>query len=82
VNPCIVGEVIYVGRSFVDATAYHKFTENAAPAFGSTLSATLDAFQGVRPYVSGSAINDYLFKAWDENPVSHSPNHLVSQEHP
>ncbi|KAJ8595801.1 hypothetical protein M405DRAFT_857037 [Rhizopogon salebrosus TDB-379] len=51
------------------STAHHKLTENIAPAFGSTLSATLDAFQGVRPYVSGSAINDYLFKAWAEDPA-------------
>lgn len=51
------------------STAHHKLTENDAPAFGSTLSATLDAFQGLRPYVTGSAINDYLFKAWAEDPT-------------
>ncbi|OAX34369.1 hypothetical protein K503DRAFT_774634 [Rhizopogon vinicolor AM-OR11-026] len=68
----VIGTSPAPSNAMMDAlrvTAYHKFTENAAPAFGSTLSATLDAFQGVRPHVSGSAINDYLFKAWDENPV-------------
>ena len=49
--------------------AHHKLTENGAPAFGSTHSATLDAFQGVRPYVTRSEINDYLFKAWAEDPT-------------
>ncbi|KAG0700975.1 hypothetical protein DFH29DRAFT_982902 [Suillus ampliporus] len=51
------------------STAYHKFTEKASPAFSSTLSATLDAFQGMRPGVFGSNINGYLSKAWAEDPA-------------
>ncbi|KAG1807297.1 uncharacterized protein BJ212DRAFT_1387541 [Suillus subaureus] len=51
------------------STAHHKLTENYSPAFSSTLSTTLDAFNGIRPNVSGSSIDDYLFKAWAENPV-------------
>ncbi|KAG2036676.1 hypothetical protein BDR03DRAFT_959148, partial [Suillus americanus] len=48
---------------------HHKLTENYSPAFSSTLSATLDAFNGIRPGVSGSSIDDYLFKAWAEDPT-------------
>jgi hypothetical protein len=29
------------------STAHHKLTENYSPAFSSTLSATLDAFNGL-----------------------------------
>lgn len=50
-------------------TAHHKLTENYSPAFSSTLSATLDAFNGIRPGVSGSVVDDYLFKAWGEDPA-------------
>ncbi|KAG2339345.1 hypothetical protein BDR05DRAFT_840741, partial [Suillus weaverae] len=50
-------------------TAYHKLTENNSPAFSSTLSATLDAFNGIRPGVSGSSVDDYLSKAWAEDPA-------------
>ncbi|KAG1766885.1 hypothetical protein EV702DRAFT_980520 [Suillus placidus] len=50
-------------------TAHHKLTENDSPAFSSTLSATLDAFNGIRPGVSGSSIDDYLSKAWAEDPA-------------
>ncbi|KAG1736398.1 uncharacterized protein EDB91DRAFT_1224725 [Suillus paluster] len=51
------------------STAHQKLTENASPAFSSTLSTTLDAFQGIRPGVSGSSIDDYLSKAWAEDPA-------------
>ncbi|KAG1840313.1 hypothetical protein C8R48DRAFT_679605 [Suillus tomentosus] len=51
------------------STAHHKLTENYSPAFSSTLSATLDAFNGIRPGVSGSVVDDYLFKAWAEDPA-------------
>jgi hypothetical protein len=51
------------------STAHHKLTQNVAPAFGSTLSATLDAFQGMRHDVSGAAMSDYLVKAWAEDPA-------------
>ncbi|KAG1743657.1 uncharacterized protein EDB91DRAFT_1125272 [Suillus paluster] len=51
------------------STVHQKLTENASPAFSSTLSTTLDAFQGIRPGVSGSSIDDYLSKAWAEDPA-------------
>jgi len=51
------------------STSHHKLTENYSPAFSSTLSATLDAFNGIRPGVFGSSVDDYLFKAWAENPA-------------
>ncbi|KAG2065503.1 hypothetical protein BDR04DRAFT_1032578 [Suillus decipiens] len=51
------------------STAHHKLTENESPAFSSTLSATLDAFNGIRPGVSGSSVDNYLFKAWAEDPA-------------
>ncbi|KAG2142792.1 uncharacterized protein EDB93DRAFT_1105456 [Suillus bovinus] len=51
------------------STAHHKLTENDSPAFSSTLSATLDAFNGIHPEVSRSAIDDYLLKAWAEDPA-------------
>ncbi|KAG2062726.1 hypothetical protein BDR04DRAFT_1235663, partial [Suillus decipiens] len=41
----------------------------SSPAFSSTLSATLDAFNGIRPGVSGSSVDNYLFKAWAEDPA-------------
>ncbi|KAG2137052.1 hypothetical protein DEU56DRAFT_736974 [Suillus clintonianus] len=51
------------------STAHHKLTENVSPAFSSTLSATLDAFQGIRPGVSGYFVDSYLSKAWPEDPA-------------
>ena len=45
------------------------FTENGSPAYASTLSPTLNAFQSLKPYVSGSNIS-YLFeKSWNEDPT-------------
>ncbi|KAG1859316.1 hypothetical protein DFJ58DRAFT_780621 [Suillus subalutaceus] len=43
------------------STAHHKLTENYSPAF--------NAFNGIRPGVSGSSIDDYLCKAWAEDPA-------------
>ncbi|KAG1762186.1 hypothetical protein EDD22DRAFT_892930 [Suillus occidentalis] len=51
------------------STAHRKLTENYSPAFSSTLSATLDAFNGIRPGVSGSSVDAYLFQAWAEDPA-------------
>lgn len=51
------------------ATANRAYTANGAPAFSSTLSPTLDAFNGLRPGVPGSHIFDLLDKAWAEDPL-------------
>ncbi|KAH7907623.1 hypothetical protein BJ138DRAFT_1129038 [Hygrophoropsis aurantiaca] len=50
-------------------TAHHTLTENDAPAFSSTLSPTLDAFQGLRPFTKGKEVDRYLEKAWAEDPA-------------
>ncbi|KAH7922572.1 hypothetical protein BV22DRAFT_1197329 [Leucogyrophana mollusca] len=49
-------------------TAHHTFTGNGAPAFNSTLSPTLDAFQGMGPFTNGEKVHQYLTKAWAEDP--------------
>ncbi|KAH7922325.1 hypothetical protein BV22DRAFT_1017531 [Leucogyrophana mollusca] len=49
-------------------TSHHRFTENGAPAFSSTLSPTLDAFQGVGPFTKGKDVDLYLERAWAEDP--------------
>lgn len=51
------------------ATSYHTFTTNGAPAFSSTFSATLDAFNGLRPGADGSRIHTLLQRSWAEDPV-------------
>lgn len=48
-------------------TANRTFTENLAPAYSSTGSPTLDAFQFVKPRVSKPQLNTYLKNAWDED---------------
>ncbi|KAH7887290.1 hypothetical protein F5I97DRAFT_1935481 [Phlebopus sp. FC_14] len=67
-------ETMKVGPSnaMMDAlkgTAHHKLTENAAPAFSSTLSSTLDAFLGLRSGTSVQSIDQFLEKAWAEDPA-------------
>ncbi|KAH9975635.1 hypothetical protein BJV74DRAFT_967795 [Russula compacta] len=59
-------------NAFVDALksiAHHKFTRNRAPAFSSTLSSTLDAFQSLSAQMSTATIDSVLSKAWDEDPA-------------
>jgi len=51
------------------ATANQTFTENFAPAYSSTYSPTLDAFQFLKDHVSVPKFNAYLKSAWDEDPA-------------
>ena len=48
---------------------HRKYTQNAAPAFSSTLSPTLDAFHSLSSYMAKGKINMVLSKAWEEDPV-------------
>ncbi|KZT74086.1 hypothetical protein DAEQUDRAFT_761537 [Daedalea quercina L-15889] len=50
------------------ATVHRTFTDNGAPAYSSTLSPTLDAFQVLRPRAQGKDIPRYLEAAWKEDP--------------
>jgi len=51
------------------SVAHHKFTQNGAPAFSSTLSSTLDAFQCLSTDMSPERIDDLLAEAWEEDPA-------------
>ncbi|KAI0301089.1 hypothetical protein B0F90DRAFT_1817122 [Multifurca ochricompacta] len=51
------------------SVAHHKHTRNAAPAFSSTLSHTLDAFQSLSVQMPTERINAVLSKAWEEDPT-------------
>ncbi|KAI0252129.1 hypothetical protein BJV78DRAFT_1125031 [Lactifluus subvellereus] len=51
------------------SVVHHKYTQNAAPAFSSTLSSTLDAFQSLSAGMSIAKINSVLDKAWQEDPA-------------
>lgn len=51
------------------SVAHHKYTQNAAPAFSSTLSSTLDAFQSLSARMPIERINSVLDKAWQEDPA-------------
>lgn len=58
--------------TFMDAlksVAHHKITENGAPAFGSTLSSTLDAFQSLSVDMDTLTIDGVLARAWAEDPA-------------
>ena len=44
------------------------FTENGAPAYNSTNSAILDAFNNLSTYTPGSDVTEYLSKSWIEDP--------------
>jgi hypothetical protein len=50
------------------SVAHRKYTENAAPAFNSTRSHTLDAFYSLSPEMPRESINVVLSKAWKEDP--------------
>jgi hypothetical protein len=51
------------------SVAHRKYTQNASPAFSSTLSSTLDAFHSLSSYMPQEKINIVLSKAWEEDPV-------------
>jgi hypothetical protein len=44
------------------------FTENGAPAYNSTNSAILDAFNSLSTYTPSSDVAQYLSKSWIEDP--------------
>ncbi|KAH9002791.1 hypothetical protein EDB86DRAFT_3063296 [Lactarius hatsudake] len=50
------------------SVAHRKYTQNSAPAFNSTLSHTLDAFQTLSLHMRRESINAVLSKAWEEDP--------------
>ncbi|KAI0782955.1 hypothetical protein C8Q75DRAFT_801065 [Abortiporus biennis] len=50
------------------STSNHTLTANFSPAFRSTLSPTLDAFNALRPSMNGDKIWKVLDKAWKEDP--------------
>ena len=59
-------------NAFMDAlksVAHHKITENGAPAFSSTLSSTLDAFQSLSVHMGTLTIDSVLTRAWEEDPA-------------
>ncbi|KAF9235234.1 hypothetical protein BU15DRAFT_78243 [Melanogaster broomeanus] len=60
-----------VSNAMMDAlrsTAHQKLTTNDAPAFGSTLVPTLDAFYGLRTGIAGHKVDLFLENAWEEDP--------------
>ena len=68
-----VGAPVPTGKNaFMDAlksVAHHKITENGAPAFSSTLSSTLDAFQSLSVHMDARTIDSVLARAWAEDPA-------------
>ena len=59
-------------NAFMDAlksVSHHKLTQNGAPAFSSTLSSTLDAFQSLSSDVVAARIHALLAKSWAEDPA-------------
>ncbi|KDQ56468.1 hypothetical protein JAAARDRAFT_195103 [Jaapia argillacea MUCL 33604] len=50
------------------STANRAWTDNGAPSYSSTGSATLDAFQTLTKYASGEVIFNCLYRAWEEDP--------------
>ncbi|KAJ7500326.1 hypothetical protein B0H11DRAFT_2155591 [Mycena galericulata] len=49
--------------------SHRTHTENGAPAYDSTLSATLDAFQHLTRFSYGTRVEELLEKAWVEDPT-------------
>ena len=59
-------------NTFMDAlksVVHHKLTKNGAPAFSSTLSGTLDAFQSLSVDMNTRTFDGVLARAWAEDPV-------------
>ncbi|KAJ3776845.1 hypothetical protein FB446DRAFT_719856 [Lentinula raphanica] len=52
----------------LQASAYLTLTENGAPALSSTLSPTVDAFNGLNPYSDANTLDNLLTKSWKEDP--------------
>jgi hypothetical protein len=53
----------------LERTVHQTLTENLAPAFDSTLSATLDAFNGLRREARWADIERLISDAWTEDPA-------------
>jgi len=51
------------------SVSHYKLTQNGAPAFSSTLSSTLDAFQNSSPDMTAARIDAVLAKSWAEDPA-------------
>ncbi|KAK1236294.1 hypothetical protein PQX77_000455 [Marasmius sp. AFHP31] len=51
----------------LETTTHRAFTQNLAPAFSSTLSPTLDAFNALNKYCYNKELNDSLTRAWKED---------------
>lgn len=51
------------------SVAHRKYTQKSAPAFDSTLSHTLDAFQTLSLRMPRERINAVLSNAWEEDPI-------------
>lgn len=69
--PIPVKEEAFRTNALIDAlkaNADRTFTNNGSPAYGSTGSATLDAFQGLKPNCSRKVVVSLLTKAWAEDP--------------
>ncbi|KAJ3786418.1 hypothetical protein GGU10DRAFT_374950 [Lentinula aff. detonsa] len=52
----------------LQVTAHHTLTENGAPAFSSTLSPTVDAFNGLNSYSDSQNLDVLLTASWREDP--------------
>ncbi|KAJ3970905.1 hypothetical protein EV361DRAFT_913789 [Lentinula raphanica] len=52
----------------LQASAHLTLTENGAPALSSTLSPTVDAFNGLNPYSDANTLDNLLTKSWKEDP--------------
>jgi len=51
------------------SVSHHKLTQNGAPAFSSTLSSTLGAFQSLSSDMAAARIDALLTKSWAEDPA-------------
>jgi hypothetical protein len=63
-TPAAVNPLI---EALIDSSR-QTFTQKGAPAYNSTNSAILDAFNNLSSYVLGSDISAYLSKSWIEDP--------------
>ncbi|KAF8272763.1 hypothetical protein EI94DRAFT_1717335 [Lactarius quietus] len=71
-TPDTIADVPQPENAFMNAlksVAHRKYTQNASPAFSSTLSHTLDAFQSLSIHMSQEQISIVMSKAWEEDPA-------------